>query len=101
VAARKHRWHYVFGKLTSEQFEALLYTLPGPLGAGLTPTQYSILRGVSTANYQAQMCRIRKNFPKAWEQIKAIKHCCSRQERNLHRPRPEIAIEQSVVLETF
>ena len=86
MAARKDRWKYVHKNLTSNQLEALLYTLPAPLGAGLTPDQYALIKKRNTSVRREQLRKVKRNFPEAWEHIEAIRNSTTRQERNLRRP---------------
>lgn len=69
--------------LTYKQKRALYFTMPGPLGLGMTHAQAAQALGIKRQSVTDYIARIKKHYPEAYENYKTCHNVMRRQGRNL------------------
>lgn len=73
-------------KPTYKQLRSLYFTLPGPIGLGMSMREASERLGLTPTAVFFQMKSFKKSQPKAWETVRCMLNVMKRQGLNLSRP---------------
>jgi hypothetical protein len=58
---------------TKKQEELIILMHPAPIGMGLSIVDSAELLGITQQAAYARLCRFKKRFPKAWEQVEVAR----------------------------
>ena len=89
-------------KISRKQVEALLLTMPGPLGGGLNQMETGMVLRITRDAIAKRLGRFKKKHPVAWDNVMSIRHTASRQRENFeHSLRWDKNWMETLIVEKF